>query len=501
VKPGRADRICALSLFALGAGLGAAFFLRMPQGARPSIQDEAVYLLQARMLASGRLTYPSPPLPEFFEAAHVLVVPCYAAKYFPGHAAVLAPFVALGVPWLAPCLLFGATLALLFLAARWAQLPPWAGLTAAGLVVGSGEMVAIFGTFLSQTTSVALVAAAIAAGTALRARPTPLRAALLFACAGAAGLVRPFVGAALAVAAAAWLLHLRPRPWRRFAAAALGPLAVAALLTAAVCRATTGSWTVSPWTLYARQYMPFDGPGIGPLRPAEARQQLPPHLARLGEAFLDSRRLHTYARLPAEVQRRGQIVEDLAPGQLVIPFALTGLLWAPLWIASAFALVFFFLQLTFHFVSATYYLEMYPWLALAAAAGASVLLRAAGRLAPRQWAPLLAAPVLLVGLFVTVQGVENLREELKRAPLADAPYARYEPTFAWLRRQRALVFLRYPPEWNPNLDLTYNEPDLQKAQLVRAIDLGPRDAQLLPWFPDRPAYQLDLANLSVQRIR
>ena len=31
--------------------------------------------LQARMLASGHLSMPSPPLPEFFETPHVLVVP------------------------------------------------------------------------------------------------------------------------------------------------------------------------------------------------------------------------------------------------------------------------------------------------------------------------------------------------------------------------------------------------------------------------------------------
>ena len=72
-----------------------------------------------------------PPLPEFFESAHILVVPRFAAKYLPGHAAVLAPFLALGAPWLAPCLLLGLAAALIFLAARLAGLSRAGGLSKA----------------------------------------------------------------------------------------------------------------------------------------------------------------------------------------------------------------------------------------------------------------------------------------------------------------------------------------------------------------------------------
>src|SRR5438132_13937930 len=106
-RPDRLDALSAVLLVVLGTSLCMVTFSSGKWGARPSTEDEFVYLFQARTLAAGRLTYPSPPLPEFFEAAHILVVPRFAAKYLPGHAAVLAPFQAAGAPWLAPCLLLG----------------------------------------------------------------------------------------------------------------------------------------------------------------------------------------------------------------------------------------------------------------------------------------------------------------------------------------------------------------------------------------------------------
>src|SRR5438094_771544 len=111
------DALCIGLVFVAGVTLCMQVFSSNRLGARPQIEDEFVYLFQAKTLANGHLTYPSPPLPEFFEAAHLLVVPRFAAKYLPGHALVLLPFLAAGVAWLGPCLLLGATAALLFVAA------------------------------------------------------------------------------------------------------------------------------------------------------------------------------------------------------------------------------------------------------------------------------------------------------------------------------------------------------------------------------------------------
>ena len=499
-RPGRVDALCAALLLLAGTLLCMQTFASGKWGARPSTEDEFVYLFQAKTLASGHLTYPSPPLPEFFEAAHILVTPRFAAKYLPGHAAVLAPFQALGAPWLAPCLLLGATAALLFAAARLAGLTRACALLAPTLLLGATDVFPFFASYLSQSTSVAAVAALLVAALALERKPSAGGVAALFCCVVFAGLVRPFTGLAALVTGAAVLVRLRRRVPVRTLAWALPPLLAGAIGLGIVCKAATGSWTTPPWALYARQYTPFDGPGIGPVREARAEREFPAHLGVLYDGFLEKRRKHTWRRLPAETLRRLRIVANLAPAWPVVPFAVAGLFWTPLWASSVFALAFFAASLTFHYGGAIYHLELYPWLALSAAAGAEMAVRGALRLR-RPLAMIACSLLALPALWTAVVIAGELRLVLGHAAERGWVYARWEPAFEWLRQRHALVFIRYPPGWDGNADLTYNEPDLEKADLVRAIDKGARNAELLPHFPDRPAFVLDPITLRAEKIR
>ena len=83
--PAAAVAICVVLGTLLPAAFGAV--TGIPE---PLIHDERSYILGADTFARGRLTNPSPALPEFFEAPHILVTPTYQSKYPPGQSAVLA---------------------------------------------------------------------------------------------------------------------------------------------------------------------------------------------------------------------------------------------------------------------------------------------------------------------------------------------------------------------------------------------------------------------------
>jgi hypothetical protein len=148
----------------------------------------------------------------------------------------------------------------------------------------------------------------------------------------------------------------------------------------------------------------------------------------------------------------------------------------------------------------TYFLETYPWLALAAAAGVAAVARFVGWL-KRPWPAVVAPVIAAAGIWVLAQGFDNLKYELFRARVVQSPVARLEPVFEKLRRERALVFLHYPAGWSTNVDLGYNEPDLRKAEMIRALDLGDRNGELLGAFPGRPAYRLDLGTAELTQLR
>ena len=498
----RIDALLCLALALAGTVLAASIFLADGRGGTPHVHDEFAYLLQAKMLAAGHLTEPSPPLPEFFEAAHVLVVPRTAAKYFPGYAALLAPFVRLGVPWLLPCLLLGGTCALMFLGLRLSGISAAPALVAPLLLLGSADVLPVFASYFSQASTTFFVAGAVAAA-ALSSRRPAMGAALLGLCAGWAGLARPFTGLALAAAAAGLLLSRRETRQPRIALAFGAPLLAAAALALLCCQATTGSWTRSPWSLYAAQYTPGDGPGAGPVQEAAPLRSLPPHLTAMGRGFEASRRAYTLQKLLAEIPRRAHLVVDGLPLP-VLALLVLGLFAMPpaLWMAVAFTFLQFALLLDFHTVFSLYLVELRPVLLLIAGAGAALLFDLVRKVPALSLRIALAAGAALVLISLAKNSARAVHEQIVSARWSGSDrYSFYDRPLAEARAQHGLVFLRYPADWNSNYDLTYNEPDLATAPLVRALDLGPRDAELMRFFPDRPAFLLDLGTAKLTRLR
>jgi hypothetical protein len=85
-----------------------------------AFHDEHSYMIQARMLAEGRLWLPPFPteIRPFFDNFHVLNDPVYASIYFPGTALLTAPTIWIGAPfWLMPWLAASGAAAIFFLIA------------------------------------------------------------------------------------------------------------------------------------------------------------------------------------------------------------------------------------------------------------------------------------------------------------------------------------------------------------------------------------------------
>ena len=480
--------LLALGLLTAGFLEGRSLILTPGRAGRPIVEDESVYLFQARMLLEGRLSRPSPPLPEFFEANHLLVTPRLAGKYLPGHPLVLAPFVAAGVSWAAPALLLGLLAALLFLAALAFELPPGAALLAGLAPLVTAPVADLFGTYLSWTSSLPLTAAALACLAMARRRESAGWLAAAASLTGFAFWVRPFTGLALgAVAALVALASLRALPLRARALALLAPLAVWALATALVCKEVTGRFTQLPWQLYASEYMPGDGPGFGPRHAPEPARRVE-HLRWYVDLMLAKRDAYTLRAARAQLPARLQTASTYAPGAWVWALALLGLLAGArkLWPAGAFALLFLGLELTFYAPTPSYLLELAVPLALGLAALAARIGEGVAAMRNRvaRGAALIAASLL--AMFLLAGALDNLDELAATRPRIPPAWLRGEETLAPLR---GLVFLRYGPE--PELhsvELNYNLPDLAKSPLIRALDLGPRDRELMRLFPERPAF-------------
>ncbi len=364
-----------LALICAAFAMTSAVLARSHDHFLPTMQDEHAYLFQAKTLLQGRLFLPSPTLPEFFEAPHVLVVPRYFAKYPPGNALALAPFVALGVPWLWPCAAFGATAAVLFLYLRRARTSRTAALLGAALLALSPLDLMFGPTLLSHATSALLAVVTLAELS--RREPRPL---LVGALVGATLHARQLTAVALGVVALVALL-VAARQLRPLVRALLllgAPIAVSVALALAYNFAAVGSPLFSPWQLWARQYTPFDGPGIGPPPALPAERAVPPHLQDVADLYRGSRTSHLWPRLPDIAGRRLDQLAEFLPQRSLLALALLGvaaaLFTGAAWLALLFGAALFTAQLGFHSGLLQHEVDKYPALCALAAGGLDLAL-------------------------------------------------------------------------------------------------------------------------------
>jgi len=114
-------------------------------------------------------------------------------------------------------------------------------------------------------------------------------------------------------------------------------------------------------------------------------------------------------------------------------------------------------------------------------------------------APAVNASIAIV-LFLLPFGIGDLWRVRGALDQRYAFHRDAEAALATLPSGKAIVFVTYPPLYNPHLALTRNEPDLSAAPVWVVYDRGPENAALRELAPDRAAYRLNVETMKLERV-
>ena len=470
--------------------------------------DEAAYLLQARIFASGRWTAPARPLPEFFEQMQVFVTPVLAGKYPPGHSLALVPGIWLGMPALMPVVLNGIAGSLIFLLAGQVA-GAWVGLVTWLLWISAPGTMGFRASYYSENTTIVLWLLALWALREWMSSGARRWLVLLVSSVGFGAITRPMTMFALSLPIVLLFVRqtTRTRRWRDLV---LGGVLGASFLAIGLVWSvqTIGEWRTTPYRYYSQVYFPYQWTGFGerqepPLRP------MPPGVEAFDQEFRSIHAHHTVRGLPnilierveaildAQWEHNRQVLQRAAA--LLGALALSG--------EGAFALVSAALVVFAHLFMAqqplwtVYYMEIEPVLSLLTATGicgalASILLFMSAPVR-RRWTEVafLGLALILTAEFV-LRTVEVRGERIKDAGSMTA----FRQAVERLPELKVIVFVRYGPDHDPHRSLVTNEPDLQAAKAWLVHDLGDRNARLLALAPERKPYLYDEASGSFSAL-
>lgn len=228
----------------------------------PHTHDERMYLLQARMLATGKLWMQAHPAGDSFETFYVFVRPVYAAMYFPGTALLYAPGLWLPVPLVVLPLLAASAIVALTYRIMTELIDGVAGLLAAMLMMSLSQFRYLSTMWMSHSVMLLMGLCMTWAWLNWRKRHDLRWAAALGAFAAWGAITRPLEALCFAIPiGVAMLIDLRPMPWRRRMQSVATILAAAAPFLAmqiALNIAVTGSPLQTPVSAYNRA----DAPGV-----------------------------------------------------------------------------------------------------------------------------------------------------------------------------------------------------------------------------------------------
>ena len=459
----------------------------------PRIHDEHCYLIQAGMLAAGRLWEPQHPAPDFFDNFYMLSRPVYAPIYFPGTALADAAFVRIGAPyWLMPVLAAGLVVSLVFSIVS-TLIDEAGGLVAAICAITNWGLREYSTMVMAQVPLTMLVLLAFWGWLRWRRSERIGWMALAGAAMGWAAITRPVDALAFAIPiAVATLWECRRDSCLR----KLPPVALVTCLAAAPFfalqmvqnRGCTGSIFRSPYTTYLKSDQPGSEYGFHASSDHRLPQSPLPQKRDYIEQFRATEiREHTVGNIPRELVRRlfwtGVCTLPAGILALLLPPAFFGLNRVERLTFFAAGPTFLLLYLPNPFFLVHYTIPLVPVTAFLLALSVQQLSRGDAR--TRAY---LSMIVIAVCLSMTPELRPDIRDGcVPPMPLTALLHRQLEETVG----PGSVVLVRYRAGDNPVEDPVYNDdvvyPD--DAPVIRAHDLGPRNVEIARYYAQHQSWR------------
>jgi hypothetical protein len=494
--------LTALAIIIAEAIYLAHFALTSRRALIPTMHDEYQFLLQARMVAHGRLWMPPHPLVDFFDTFYVLVTPKYAAQSFPGTAILYAPSIWLGVAgWKWSIGLAAIAVGLFYLVVT-ELAGGLAGLLAAGLLAKLSILRYVSTMVLAQTPVIVLGLAAMWAY--LRWRRSEKHAIAWAGCVGFVGglalITRPADALVFGLPVLAGIaIDLRRRGITSLAAMILAAspwLALQIIFNIGV----TGHWLTTPFALYNQRDQPRLVYGLSippgdprpmtrvPEKRAYYRYSVGPLLAEHKPSLF----WHTFMqwRLPVVM------AADLPQPMLIVLIPIGVLAWSRrrAWILASGLPLFFLIYTPYPIFARHYSIVAAPAAIFAAVVAPRAISLAWPKARAGAWT---ALSIFVVGVLCT-KAVEDytLTSSLAFQPLMLSQADKATAALAD-RGKPAVVLFRRNESVSNDAEPVYNIDTIwpDDALVIRAHDRRSENWKIFQYYathgPDRAFYRFD----------